>query len=371
VNVKKRRLNPSRVAWRTVMYVVLILLSLFCLLPLGWMVRSSFMKSTQIVQVRPFILWPDTLLWKNYLDALQFVPFLRYFMNTMIILGGVLLGTVTTSTLAAYSFSRVRWRGRDVIFGILMSSMMLPGAVTLIPTYLAWGALGRVNTFWPLVLPSFFGGGIFNIFLLRQFYNSIPMELDEAAFVDGASNLQIYARIIVPLSRPAIVVVMLFTFLGVWNDYFGPIIYLNDPKKFTLAIGLLQFRASIPPSGTWSWLRPRWSSSLPDRVPVRSEAADRRHFPDGPEGVTPARRFSGRAGAPHPDFWRDNDEIRSFDAGAFSPGNAGKRLLVAPHGRHPPGNHPLLPQTLRGNGADRQLPARGRAGSWRLRRHLF
>jgi multiple sugar transport system permease protein len=123
-----------------------------------------------------------------------------------------------------------------------MSAMMLPGAVTLIPTYLAWGALDKVNTFWPLILPSFFGGGIFNIFLLRQFYNSIPMELDEAAFVDGASNLQIYMKIIIPLSRPAIVVVALFTFLGVWNDYFGPIIYLNDPKKFTLAIGLLQFR---------------------------------------------------------------------------------------------------------------------------------
>jgi len=224
------------------MYSILILLSLFCLLPLAWMVRSSFMKSTQIVQVRPFIVWPEILLWKNYADALKFVPFLRYLMNTLIVMGGVLLGTVITSTLAAYSFSRVKWRGRNMIFGILMSGMMLPGAVTLIPTYLAWGALSKVNTFWPLILPAFFGGGIFNIFLLRQFYNSIPMELDEAAFVDGASNLQIYAKIIVPLSRPAIVVVALFTFLGVWNDYFGPIIYLNDPKKFTLAIGLLQFR---------------------------------------------------------------------------------------------------------------------------------
>ncbi len=237
-----RKIRPSKIVWRFVLYGVLILLSLFCLLPLAWMVRSSFMKSTQIVQVRPFIVWPEILLWKNYTDALKFVPFLRYLMNTLIVLGGVLLGTVLTSTLAAYSFSRIKWRGRNMIFGILMSSMMLPGAVTLIPTYLAWGALDKVNTFWPLILPAFFGGGIFNIFLLRQFYNSIPMELDEAAFVDGANNLQIYAKIIVPLSRPAIVVVALFTFLGVWNDYFGPIIYLNDPKKFTLAIGLLQFR---------------------------------------------------------------------------------------------------------------------------------
>ena len=237
-----RRLNPKRIFWRTLMYLAIISVSLFCLLPLAWMVRSSFMKSVQVVQMRPFIVWPEVLLWQNYTDALNFVPFLRYFGNTLTIIGGVLLGTVLTSTLAAYSFSRVQWRGRNVVFGILMSAMMLPGAVTLIPTYLAWGAMGGVNTFWPLVLPSFFGGGIFNIFLLRQFYNAIPMELDEAAFVDGASNLQIYARIIVPLSQPAIVVVALFTFLNVWNDYFGPIIYLNDPKKFTLAIGLLQFR---------------------------------------------------------------------------------------------------------------------------------
>jgi multiple sugar transport system permease protein len=238
----KRSLNFSRVFWRSVMYLVLIALSLFCLLPFLWMLRSSFMTSTQIVQTRPFIVWPKEVLWSNYTDALRFVPFLRYFFNTLIVLVGVLTGTILTSTLAAYSFSRVKWRGRDLVFGILMSSMMLPGAVTLIPTYLAWGAVGGVNTFWPLILPSFFGGGIFNIFLLRQFYNAVPMELDEAAFVDGANNLQIYSRIIVPLSRPAIVVVGLFTFLGVWNDYFGPIIYLNDPKRFTLAIGLLQFR---------------------------------------------------------------------------------------------------------------------------------
>ena len=242
MSMARRKSGPAHVAKRFLLYAVVISLSLFCLLPLGWMIRSSFMKSTQIVQVRPFIIWPEVLIWKNYTDALKFVPFLRYLLNTLIIMGGVLIGTVLTSTLAAYSFSRVKWRGREAVFGVLMSAMMLPGAVTLIPTYLAWGALGRVNTFWPLVLPSFFGGGIFNIFLLRQFYNAIPMELDEAAFVDGASNLQIYSRIIVPLSRPAIVVVALFTFLGVWNDYFGPIIYLNDPKKFTLAIGLLQFR---------------------------------------------------------------------------------------------------------------------------------
>ncbi len=242
MTTRKRPFSFKRTFWRTVMYLILFLLSAFCLLPLLWMLRSSLLKSAQVAQVRPFILWPEVPIWKNYSDALKFIPFMRYLQNTLVIMVGVLVGTVLTSTMAAYSFSRVRWRGRNLIFGILMSAMMLPGAVTLIPTYLAWGEIGGVNTFWPLIFPSFFGGGIFNIFLLRQFYNAIPMELDEAAFVDGASNLQIYARIIVPLSRSAIVVVALFTFLGAWNDYFGPIIYLNDPKKFTLAIGLIQFR---------------------------------------------------------------------------------------------------------------------------------
>ena len=238
-NRRKPRVRVSRI----IMYIVLILLALFYLLPLAWMIRSSLMRSTEIVSLRPFVLWPKQMQWENYSKALTYVPFLQYFGNTMLIMAGVMAGTLLSSTLAAFSFSRIRWRGRNIWFGILMSGMMLPGAVTLISTYLGWGKLGMVNTLWPLIIPAFFGGGMFNIFLLRQFFNSIPMSLDEAAFVDGANYLQIYGHVILPLSKAPIVVVALFTFLAVWNDYFGPIIYLNDPKKFTLAIGLLQFRS--------------------------------------------------------------------------------------------------------------------------------
>ncbi len=136
----------------------------------------------------------------------------------------------------------MRWKGRDKVFAVLLSSMMLPFAVTLIPSFIGWQALGMVNSYVPLVLPSFFGGGVFNIFLLRQFYMTLPRELDEAVFVDGGNHFTIFTRIILPLSRSAILVIGLFTFLNTWNDFMGPLVYLNDESKFTLAIGLQQFQ---------------------------------------------------------------------------------------------------------------------------------
>lgn len=240
--LRRRHHRPRKVFSRVALYVTLIALASFYVLPMYWMVRSSLMTSTQIASVRPYVIWPQEMLWQNYADAMTYVPFVDYFFNTMYVILLVLAGTLFTSTLAAFAFSRIDWRGRDMWFAILMTGLMLPGAVTIIPTYIGWSKLSAINTFWPLTLPAFFGGGIFNIFLLRQFFHSIPRELDEAAFVDGASYFQIYASVIVPLARPAVIVVALFRFLDAWNDYFGPILYLNDPKKFTLAIGLLSFR---------------------------------------------------------------------------------------------------------------------------------
>ncbi len=239
---RHRHRSPKRILSRVLLYVVLIALAAFYVLPMYWMIRSSLMTSTQIASVRPYIYWPSEMLWQNYIDAMTYVPFMSYFLNTMYVIALVLAGTLITSTLAAFAFSRIEWRGRDLWFAILMTGLMLPSAVTIIPTYIGWSKLSAINTFWPLTLPAFFGGGIFNIFLLRQFFQSLPKELDEAAFVDGASYFQIYLRVILPLARPAVIVVALFRFLDVWNDYFGPILYLNDPKKFTLAIGLLSFR---------------------------------------------------------------------------------------------------------------------------------
>ena len=223
-----------------IIYLLCLAGSAVMLIPLVWLVRSSFMGLSQIFIFPPEWI-PDPWHWDNYPKALTTIPFFRYFLNTMTILVPSVLGTVATSALAAYGFSRLRWPGRDVVFNILMTTLMLPYAVTLIPTFLMWARLGLINTYWPLVLPSWFGGGIFFIFLLRQFFMTLPTELDEAATIDGANPLQIFWYIIHPLSRPALITVAIFSTLGAWNDFLGPLIYLNDSRQFTLALGLAEF----------------------------------------------------------------------------------------------------------------------------------
>jgi multiple sugar transport system permease protein len=210
------------------------------LLPLTWLFRSSIMTPGQIFTFPPEWI-PNPFAWQNYPEAVTTIPFLLYFKNTLFILIPTVIGTVVTATLAAYGFARLRWRGRDLVFNILLTTLMLPYAITLIPTFLLWARLGLINTTWPLVLPRWFGGGIFYIFLLRQFFRTIPRELDEAALLDGANRLQVLWHIIVPVSRPALVTVAIFAALSTWNDFLGPLMYLNDSNKFTLALGLAEF----------------------------------------------------------------------------------------------------------------------------------
>jgi len=224
-----------------VVYLFLLLGAATCLLPFVWLIRSSFMSLSQIFVIPPEWI-PSPFVWDNYILPFKELSFGRYFLNTSWVLVGTMVGVLTSSTIAAYSFARMRWIGRDKMFGLIMTSMMLPFAVTLIPTFIAWQSLGLVNTYVPLVLPAFFGGGAFNIFLLRQFFKTIPKELDEAVFVDGGSHFTIFAKVILPLSRSAVLVIGIFTFLGTWNDFLGPLVYLNDELKFTLALGLSQFR---------------------------------------------------------------------------------------------------------------------------------
>lgn len=226
---------------RTITYFILAIGCAFCLLPLYWLVRSSLMDLGQIF-VMPPIWIPSPPRFENYRDALTALPFGRYFLNTTFIVVMTILGVVITSSISAYSFSRIRWRGRDWVFAIILSSMMLPYAVTLIPLFVGWSRLGLTNTYAPLIVPAWFGGGAFNIFLLRQFYLGIPRELDEAALLDGANHWQIFTRIIIPLTKPALIVVGLFTFLAAWNDFLGPLVYLNSSSKYTLALGLQQFK---------------------------------------------------------------------------------------------------------------------------------
>ena len=178
----------------------------------------------------------------DQLQVFDYIPVVRYALNTIVYVTGCVIGTVLTSAMAAYAFSRIKWKGRYVCFFIILTSMMLPSSVTIIPQFLFWSKLKVIDTYIPLILPAFLGGGAFNIFLLRQFYLGIPHEMDEAAIIDGAGPVRVFARIIAPMAKPAMVVVGLFTFLGCWNDFFAPLIYLNSQKNYTLALGLLQLK---------------------------------------------------------------------------------------------------------------------------------
>ncbi len=236
---------------KAVSYLLLIAGSAVMLFPFLWLLRSSVMSTAQIFIYPPEWI-PRPFEWSNYSEALTLVPFHLYFLNTMTIELFVMAGVLITSSLAAYSFARLRWPGRNLVFGILLSTLMLPYAVTLIPTFMFWKLAGAINTFYPLTVPAWFGGGAFNIFLLRQFFMTIPKDLDEAAYMDGATPLQVFFSVIVPLSKPALIVVGIFTFIGVWNDFLGPLIYLSDDSKFTLSLGLASFRGLY--NAQWGYL---------------------------------------------------------------------------------------------------------------------
>lgn len=243
--------NKKRTAAKIATYTILIMISFICLVPFYWMLRSSLMDMSQIFTMPP--VWiPSPIRFSNYKEALTMLPFAKYFLNTLFIVLITVSGTVITSSLCAYSFSRINWRGRDTVFGILLTAMMIPFAVTLIPIFIGWQKLGLVNTYAPLVIPAWFGGGVFNVFLLRQFFRTIPKELDEAARIDGANHFTIYSRIILPLSKPSLIVVGLFSFMGSWNDFLGPLVYLNDSDKFTLSLGLMQFNGMY--TAQWQYM---------------------------------------------------------------------------------------------------------------------
>nr|WP_145165151.1 carbohydrate ABC transporter permease [Paenibacillus terrae] len=234
-------MRKSRQFSQIIVYAILILGSVFCLLPLFWLVRSSMMSSMQIFEMPPKWI-PSPFKFQNYAEALTTIDFLRFFRNTLTITASCLLGALISSSLGAYSYARLDWPGKKFFFGLLLASMMLPGAVTLIPTFIGWRLADLINTYVPLILPVWFGSA-FDIFLLRQFYASIPRDLDEAAYVDGAGPWTIFWRIIIPLSKPPLIVIGLFSFMNSWNDFMGPLVYLNEESKFTLALGLQMFQS--------------------------------------------------------------------------------------------------------------------------------
>ncbi|CAN5693303.1 carbohydrate ABC transporter permease [soil metagenome] len=210
------------------------------LLPLAWMVLTS-LKSFDEVLASPPRWIPEHFRWQNYREALTTFDFLRYFANSTILAVGNIVGTLISCSLAAYAFARLRTRGSAILFALLLSTMMLPTQVTVIPLFSWFSKLGWVNTFAPLLLPAFFGTNVFAIFLLRQFFITIPKEYVEAARIDGAGELRILWNVFLPLSKPALLTIAVFTFLGSWNDLWGPLLYLHDDSKYTLPIALLNF----------------------------------------------------------------------------------------------------------------------------------
>jgi ABC-type glycerol-3-phosphate transport system permease component len=229
--------------WRGLLLILIAGGSIMFIIPFLWMVSTS-LKSSDQVYLFPPVWIPDPFHWENYIDAWKRLPFLNFYKNSLIIVVFNQIGTLLSSSLAAYGFARLRFRGRDALFLLVLSTLMLPTQVTLIPTYYLFSKLGWINSLKPLIIPVYFGSA-FNIFLLRQYFMSISPELDDAAKIDGCGFLGIYWRIILPLSRPALGVVAVFQFTYDWNDFFNPLIYVNSPTSFPVALGLRMLQGTL------------------------------------------------------------------------------------------------------------------------------
>lgn len=238
---RSRAARRRRVVSRIITYVLLTLLGLMFSFPLIWTASSSLQTWQELRSYIPHLL-PAVPQWSNYPEMFKAVPFARWMLNSMTVVAIAVPGALITATLSAYAFARFDFAGRDVWFIIMLGTMMIPTQVTLIPQYVLFFRLKLTNTYVPLTIGSWLGGGAFTIFLLRQFIMTIPRDLDEAALIDGAGPLRILWQVLVPLMRPALTTVGILSFMGHWNSFFGPFIYLNKMKLLTAAVGLRFFR---------------------------------------------------------------------------------------------------------------------------------
>lgn len=223
-------------------YVILIVIGLFFIFPFIWLLDTSLKSDVQIFKYPPEWI-PRPILFSNYTKALTTIPFMHYVWNTVKIVVFAVIGNVISAPVIGYAFSKLHWKGRDKVFILVLATMMLPFQITMIPLYSVYVKLGWINTILPLVAPDFFGKAFF-IFLMRQFFKTIPDDLSEAARIDGASELRIFLQVILPLAKPAVTTVGLFAFIWSWTDFMGPLIYLTDSSKWTISIGLSQFTSS-------------------------------------------------------------------------------------------------------------------------------
>ncbi|MGH2614700.1 MAG: carbohydrate ABC transporter permease [Thermomicrobiales bacterium] len=237
-----RSRRAVRLRTQAITYAVLGLGAAIIMVPFLWMLSTS-LKTNQDIYVFPPQWIPDPARFANYRDVMTLLPFWTYARNSFFIVACVVVGTVLSSSFTAYGFARLQAPGRDFIFIVVLATLMLPTTVTLVPLYIGFNKIGWVNTFWPLIAPAFFGTPFF-IFLLRQFYLTIPRDLEDAARLDGASPYRIWWDIFLPLSKPALATVAVFTFFTTYNDFFGPLIYLTDDSKRTLAVALSYFNGS-------------------------------------------------------------------------------------------------------------------------------
>jgi multiple sugar transport system permease protein len=236
-----RKFKQSIKSWAITL--ILIAGSIVLLLPLWWMVSTSLKSPAEISQYPPTFI-PNEFHFENYVDAWKTAPFTRWAMNTLFIAVVGTIGAVLVNSLVAYAFAKIRFKGRNALFVIVLSTMLIPGFVTMVPQYILFSKLGWVNTYLPLIVPAFLGSAFF-IFLLRQFMMTIPNSLIEAAILDGANHLQIWWHIMVPLTKPALMTVAIFNFTGAWNDLLGPLLYINDERLYTLQIGLQTFKGTV------------------------------------------------------------------------------------------------------------------------------
>lgn len=237
----ERRRLPRVLREKIIPRILLIAFSLAFLTPLYWMVVTALKSNIELTTFPPTLVPLDPQ-WSNFADAVNFFPFVRYLFNTVSITVFSVIGAVISNLIIAYGFSRIDWPGRDAVFYFVVATIFIPFPVTMVPLFIIFAQLGWVNSFLPLIVPMFFGHPLY-IFMLRQYLRGLPIELSDAARVDGANEWQILRHVILPLCKPALAVVAIFAAVYAWNDFLGPLIYLQDESKYTLSIGLQFFRS--------------------------------------------------------------------------------------------------------------------------------
>lgn len=235
-----KRTSVNRQTKKIVSYLLMTAIGIVLITPLLWMVFTSLKPMEEIVRYPPTF-FPEKIVWQNYLDTITAFPFWRYARNTLLITVLVVFGNVLSNSFIAYGFAKLDFPGKKLMFALVLSTMMIPGFVTMIPQYVLFSKIGWVGTYLPLIVPSFFGNA-FNIFLMRQFYLSINDELIEAAEIDGANHFYIWSRLMLPLTKPALITIAINSFNAAWNDFLGPLLYIQDQEKYTLQIGLQVFQ---------------------------------------------------------------------------------------------------------------------------------